>query len=82
MSFMEIYKAYGLSQDSKDIRIEDHTLDLEVITTVKEETQEVPKHKFNLTIIKEETHLKQTKEQEPSVQAGMFIINQLYNQKF
>jgi len=78
MSFMEIYKAYGLSQDSKDIIIEDHTLDLEVIkldhhilevTAVKEETQKVPKHKFNLTIIKEETQLKQTKEQEPSVQA-------------
>jgi hypothetical protein len=87
-SFIEIYKAYELSQDSKDIKVKDHTLDLEVVrldhhilevTVVKEETQELPKHKSNLTIIKEETQLKQTKEQEPNVQARMFIIDQLYN---
>jgi len=66
-SFIEIYKAYRLSQDSKDIRVEDHTLDIEIVKldhhileviVVKEETQEVPKHKSNFIIIKEETQLK------------------------
>jgi len=66
-SFIEIYKAYMLSQDSKDIRIEDHSLDLEIIKlvhhildviVVKEETQEVPKHISNFIIVKEETQLK------------------------
>jgi len=65
-SFIKIYKAYGLNQDSKDIKIKDHTLDLKVVrieqhilevAIVKEETQELLKHKFDLTIIKEETQL-------------------------
>jgi hypothetical protein len=30
-SFVEICKVYGLNQDSKDIKIEDHTLDLEIV---------------------------------------------------
>jgi len=30
-SFIEICKAYGLNQDSKDIKVEDHTLDLELV---------------------------------------------------
>jgi hypothetical protein len=30
-SFIKICKAYGLDQDSKDIKIEDPTLDLEVV---------------------------------------------------
>ncbi len=30
-SFVEICKIYGLDQDSKDIKVEDHTLDLEVV---------------------------------------------------
>jgi hypothetical protein len=63
-SFIEIYKAYRLSQDSKDIKVEDHTLDIEIVKldhhileviVVKEETQEVPKPKSNFIIIKEET---------------------------
>jgi hypothetical protein len=60
-SFREIHKAYGPNQHSKDIKVNDHTLDLKVImlkqhileiTLIKEETQELPKHKFDLTIIK------------------------------
>ncbi len=71
-SFIEIYKAYGLSQDSKDIKVKDHTLDFEVVRldhhileviVIKEETQRFPKHKSNLTIIIKKTQLKQTKEQ-------------------
>ncbi len=30
-SFIKIYKIHGLDQDSKDIKVEDHTLDLEVV---------------------------------------------------
>jgi hypothetical protein len=46
-SFIKIYKAYKLSQESKDIKVKDHTLDLEIIKlnhhileviTTKEET--------------------------------------------
>jgi hypothetical protein len=57
--FIEIHKAYGPNQHSKDIKVKEHTLDLKVImlkqhilevTLVKEETQELPKHKFDLTI--------------------------------
>jgi hypothetical protein len=67
-SFIEIWKAYGLDQDSKNIKIKDHALDLEVVkieqhiskvTTVKEETQKLLKHKSDFTIIKKETQLKQ-----------------------
>jgi hypothetical protein len=56
-SFIEICKAYGLDQDSKDIKVVDHTFNLKVIkleqhisevTRVKEETQELPKHKYDL----------------------------------
>jgi len=70
-SFIKICKAYGLDQDSKNIKVQDHTLDLEVVRIeqhileviiVKEETQEFLKHKSNLTIIKEETQLKQVEE--------------------
>jgi hypothetical protein len=59
---MEIHKAYGPNQHSKDIKVKDHTLDFKVVrleqhiskvTLVKEETQKLPKRKFNLTIIKE-----------------------------
>jgi hypothetical protein len=66
-SFIEIHKAYGPNQHSKDIKVEDHTLNLKVvrleqhiseITSIREETQELPKHQSNLTIIKEETQLK------------------------
>jgi hypothetical protein len=55
-SFIKICKIHGLDQDSKDIKIEDHTLDLEVVrlkqhiwkvTKVKEETQKLPEHKSN-----------------------------------
>ncbi len=53
-SFIEIYKAYGLNQDSKDIKIKDHTLNLKIfrleqhiskVTIVKEETQNPPLQK-------------------------------------
>jgi len=30
-SFIEICKAYKLDQDSKDIKVEDHSLDLKVV---------------------------------------------------
>ncbi len=30
-SFIEIWKVYELDQDSKDIKVEDHTLDLKVV---------------------------------------------------
>ncbi len=59
-SFIKICKAYGLDQDSKNIKVHDHTLDLEVVkieqhilkvTIVKEETQKPLKHKSNHTII-------------------------------
>jgi hypothetical protein len=65
-SFIEFCKAYGLDQHSKDIKVNDHTLDLEAvkigwhilkIIVVKEETQEFLKRKFELTIIKEKTKL-------------------------
>ncbi len=52
-SFMEIHKAYGPNQHSKDfkvVRLEQH---ISKVTLVKEETQKLPKRKFNLTIIKE-----------------------------
>jgi hypothetical protein len=61
-SFIKICKAYELNQNSKDIKVEDHTLDLEAIKierhildiiAIKEETQELLKHKFKLTIMKE-----------------------------
>jgi hypothetical protein len=64
--FIEIHKAYWPNQHSKNIKVEDHTLNLKVIklkqhiskiTSIKEETQELPKHKSNLTIIKEDTQL-------------------------
>ncbi len=67
-SFIQICKTYGLNQDSKNIKVKDHTLDLEVVkieqhilkvTTVKEKTQKLLKHKSDLTIIKEETQLYQ-----------------------
>jgi hypothetical protein len=83
-SFIEICKAYGLDQDSKDIKVKDHTLDLKVvkikqhisnIITIKEETQELLKHKFDLTIIKEETKQEQVEEQESNVQVGRFAID-------
>jgi lipid II:glycine glycyltransferase (peptidoglycan interpeptide bridge formation enzyme) len=87
-SFIEICKAYSLNQDSKDIKIEDHTLDLEVIrieqhiskvTTVKKKAQELPEYKSDLTIIKEETQLEQAKEQESIVQVRRSPTDQLYN---
>jgi hypothetical protein len=74
--FIDFYKEYELSQDSNNIKVKDHTLDLEIVRldhhileviAAKEETQELLKHKSNLTIIKEETQLNQTKEQEPNV---------------
>jgi hypothetical protein len=55
------------STNENDIKVEDHTLDLEIVKldhyileviVVKEETQEVPKHKSNFIIVKEETQLK------------------------
>jgi len=90
-SFIEICKAYGLNQDSKDIKVEDHTLDLELVkieqhiskvTTIKEKTKELPKHKSNLTIIKKETQLEQAKKQESIVQVRRSPTNQPYNYKF
>ncbi len=66
-SFIEIHKAYGPNQHLKDIKVKDHTLDLKVVkleqhiskvTSIKEETQELPKHKSDLTIITENTQLK------------------------
>ncbi len=66
-SFTKIHKAYGPNQHSKDIKVKDHTLDLKIVkleqhiskvTSIKEETQELPKHKSNLTIITENTQLK------------------------
>jgi len=45
-SFIEIYKAYGLNQDSKDIKVEDHTLDLKAIR--------IKQHILEVTTIKEE----------------------------
>jgi hypothetical protein len=66
-SFIKNCKAYKLDQDSKVIKIEDLTLDLEVVklkqhilevTIVKKETQKLPKHKFDFTIVKEKTQLK------------------------
>jgi hypothetical protein len=56
-SFIEICKAYGLDQDSKNIKAEDHTLNLKVVrlkqhiskvAIVKEEMQKLPKHKSDL----------------------------------
>jgi len=44
--FIEIYKAYGLNQDSKDIKVEDHTLDLKAIR--------IKQHISKVTTIKEE----------------------------
>jgi hypothetical protein len=49
-SFIKTHKAYGLSQDSKDIRVEDHTLYLEVVR--------LDHHILEVTIVKEETQLK------------------------
>jgi hypothetical protein len=68
-SFIEICKAYGLDHDSKDIKVEDHTLNFKVVrleqhiskvTIVKEETQELPKQN---SIYKEKTQLKHAKKQ-------------------
>jgi hypothetical protein len=90
-SFIEIYKAYGLNQGSKDIKVEDHTLDLKVVRIkqhlseviiIKDKTQELLEHKFDLTIIKEETQLKHVEEQESNVQVRRSIKNQIYNHKF
>jgi hypothetical protein len=56
-SFIEICKAYGLDQDSKDIKVKDHTLNLKVVrleqhiskvTIIKEETQKLLEHKSDL----------------------------------
>jgi hypothetical protein len=56
-SFIKICKTYGLDQDSKDIKVKDHTLNLKVVrleqhiskvTIVKEETQKLLEHKFDL----------------------------------
>jgi 5-deoxy-D-glucuronate isomerase len=78
-----------LDQNSKYIKIEDPTLDLEVmklkqhileVTIIKEETQKLPKHKFDLTIVKEETQLEQVEDQKSNVQVGRFAIDYFYNQ--
>jgi adenine-specific DNA glycosylase len=91
VSFIESYKAYGLNQDSKDIKIKDHTLDLKVVrieqhilevTIVKEETQELLKYNFDLSIIKEETQLKQVEEQKSIVQVRRFAIDLIYKHNF
>jgi hypothetical protein len=76
-SFIEIHKAYGPNQHLKDIKVKDHTLDLKVVkleqhiskvTSIKEETQELPKHECDLTIITEDTQLKPVEKQKSNVQ--------------
>jgi hypothetical protein len=83
-SFIEICKAYGLDQDSKYIKVKDHTLNLEAvkielhileIIEVKEETQELLKHKFELIIMKEKTKIEYVKEQKSNVQIRRFAID-------
>jgi hypothetical protein len=83
-SFIEIHKAYGPNQHLKDIKVKDHTLDLKVVkleqhiskvTSIKEETQELPKHECDLTIITEDTQLKPVEKQKSNVQIGRFIID-------
>jgi hypothetical protein len=45
--FIQVCKAYGLDQDSNDIKVEDHTLDLEVI--------KIEQHILKVVVVKEET---------------------------
>ncbi len=86
-SFIEICKAYGLDHDSKDIKVEDHTLNFKIVrlkqhiskvTIVKEETQELPKQNSIYNNQRKDT-TKTRKKSKIKVQVRRSAIDQLYN---